>query len=577
MPNTRAIKFNITHHHPSLMSPGYWFVAPYWYFEPDAPDGKYVPCQVGPHIYDGNGTLIWTGSCLHHNRNIFDFRATHQWYDEGTRLSFIMQQSYVNDGSLLSKGAGYVLNDRYEVETEMLVTNDLEQFDLHEFNILPGGQTALAAALRIRDMSLTELGRPMESSRVASGGFVEIDLATGNVLFDWDSRERIPLHESDHVMPWSPAEGGGGLDYIHVNAVDKNTNGDYLMSARYTSTIYLISGQDGRILWRLGGKYSDFVMDFTFSKQHNARFVSVNETHTVLSFLNNAADDFTNQETVSSAMIVQLDTVHRTATVLQRITRPDGGLSRMRGNFQLLDTGNRFVGWSGQGYHSEHTPDGTVVMEARFVSPRFNSYRSYKFPFRGNPQQPPALVASVYGSDGEYTTVVHVSWNGATEVARWNFYAQLDETAPIVPAGNVTKLDFETVFVARGFLDWVSAEAIDREGRSLGWSVVTRTQVQGELRYGGLERPESMLVPDVPVVVDEPVIVEDPPASLADSGDNPPQSVSRTVNGAVMGVILLAGVGVVVVVKDRCFSFLSKIQPAIYTRLPTFYRHQPPT
>ncbi|PYI10928.1 hypothetical protein BO78DRAFT_393478 [Aspergillus sclerotiicarbonarius CBS 121057] len=547
MPNIRAIKFNVTHHHPDLVSPGYWFVAPYWYFEADAPDGKYMPCQVGPHIYDGNGTLIWAGSCLHHNRNIFDFRANHRWDDQSIRLSFIMQHSYVNDGSPLSKGAAYILNDRYEVEAEVPVTNDLERFDLHEFNILEGGHTALAATQRIRNMPLTELGRPTESSRVASGGFVEIDLATGAVLFDWDSRGRIPLHESDHVMPWSPPEGGGGMDYIHVNAADKSANGDYLMSARYTSTIYLISGHDGQILWRLGGKYSDFAMDFTFSKQHNAQFVSVNETHTVLSFLNNAADDFTNQENVSSAMVVLLDTVHRTATVLQRYPRPDGGLSRMRGNFQLLDTGNRFVGWSEQGYHSEHAPDGTVVMEAKFVSPRFNSYRSYKFPFRGHPQQPPALVASVYGSGGhpsEYTTVLHVSWNGATEVAHWSFYAQEDDTAPMVPIGNVTKRDFETVFVARGFRDWLSAEALDRNGRSLGWSEITRSKMQGELRYGSPEPVETVLEPN------ETVVIQAPTASPISQTANhpPPQTRARGINSVVVGAILLAGVGAILVI-----------------------------
>ncbi|PWY84739.1 hypothetical protein BO70DRAFT_395420 [Aspergillus heteromorphus CBS 117.55] len=523
MPNTRAIKFNVTQHHPDRISPGYWFVAPYWYFEADPPDGKFMPCQVGPHIYDGDGTLVWAGSCLHHNRNVFDFKPVNRWPDQRTRLSFILQRRYVDDGTPSSKGAAYILNDRYEVEAEVPVTNDLERFDLHEFNVLAGGQTALAVSLRVRDMPLTDLGRPEETSRVASGGVVEIDLAagrTGQVLFDWDSREHIPLHESDHVLPSSPAEGGGGLDYIHVNAADKSPDGDYLMSARYTSTLYLISGRDGRILWRLGGKYSDFAMDFTFSKQHNARFVSVNATHTVLSFLNNASDDFTNQEPTSAALVVLLDTVHRTATLLRRFPRPDGGLSRMRGNFQLLDeAGQGFVGWSEQGYHSEHAPDGTVVMEARFASPRFNSYRSYKFPFRGDPPQPPALVARAFDRrDDESTvstTVFHVSWNGATEVAHWRFYARAHPAAAPVLLGNVTKRDFESRFAARGVLDWVSAEAVDRAGRSLGWSAVTRTQRTAAARPSAVAPPTPAATPR-------------------------PAGPLHTVNGAIVGAALLA-------------------------------------
>ncbi|PYI17453.1 hypothetical protein BO99DRAFT_364226 [Aspergillus violaceofuscus CBS 115571] len=580
MPNVKAIKYNITYHDRSRVSPGYWFVAPYSHLDADPYNSKFNPCQVGPHIYDQDGKLVWTGSCLHNNRNVFDFKPTNHIADGATHLSFILQNNYINDGTPLAKGAAYILNDKYLVENTIPITNDLERWDLHEFNVLPGGKTALAASIRIQDQSLAELGRPAESSRVASGGFVEIDLATSAVLFDWDSRDKIPLHESDHVMPWSPPEGGGGLDYIHVNAADKNVYGDYLLSARYTSTIYLISGQDGHIIWRLGGKYTNFAMDFTFSKQHNARFVSANETHTVLSFLNNASDDFTNQEDVSSGMIVELDTVRMTATLQSRYTRPDGSLSRMRGNLQRLDGGNVFMGWSAQGYHSEHAPDGTALMEAKFLSPRFNSYRSYKFPFVGHPQQPPALAASVYASkpsqahpsaadaaraNPELTTVVHVSWNGATEVAVWNFYSQADETAVPYLIGNVTKHDFESVFVTPGYWDFVSAEALDRHGDSLGWSRIVRANIEGALKYASEDGEQLLLVPDDPaslvavepaveeivvdpaplveaIVVDEEMAHEEAPEHVSEADD-----LLRAINDVVIGMILLACFGTILI------------------------------
>ncbi|PYH48539.1 uncharacterized protein BP01DRAFT_151075 [Aspergillus saccharolyticus JOP 1030-1] len=582
MPNVKAPKYNVTYYDRSRVSPGYWFVAPYLHFEAEAPNTnrKYVPCQVGPHIYDQDGKLVWTGSCLHDNRNVFDFKTTTNIAEGTTHLSYILQQMFVNDGTPLAKGAGYILNDKYMVENAIPITNDLERWDLHEFNILPSGKTALAASIRIQDQTLAELGRPTEMSRVASGGFLEIDIATGAVLFDWDSRDKIPLHESDHVMPWSPPEGGGGLDYIHVNAADKNQYGDYLMSARYTSTIYLISGQDGHIIWRLGGKYTNFAMDFTFSKQHNARFVSVNETHTILSFLNNASDDFTNQEEVSSGMIVELNTVTMTATLLNRYTRPDGGLTRMRGNLQSLDGGNVFMGWSAQGYHSEHAPDGTVLMEAQFQSPRFNSYRSYKFPFIGKPQQPPALVASVFASkpslahasatsasssNSELTTVFHVSWNGATEVAVWNFYSQADEISIPYLIGNVSKHDFESVFVTPGYWDFVSAEALDRNGNSLGWSMIVRTRIEGGLQYASEDSEAPLLVPDDPAsLVAQPAEEAVEPAApatetmetivgdeaMAKEASEPGSTADRfmtATNEVVLGMVLFACLGTILI------------------------------
>jgi len=74
--------------------------------------------------------------------------------------------------------------------------------------------------------------------------------------------------------------------------VDKSPQGDFLVSARDTNTIYLVSGHDGTIIWRLGGEASSFLLDgFNFSRQHYAKFQAINDTVTIISFLENAADD----------------------------------------------------------------------------------------------------------------------------------------------------------------------------------------------------------------------------------------------------------------------------------------------
>lgn len=278
----------------------------------------------------------------------------------------------------------------------------------------------------------------------------------------------------------------------HVNSVDKNADGDYLLSARFTDTIYLISHEDGHIIWRLGGKSSDFELDnFRFYRQHHARFLSHNETHTTISFLNNASDEESEDDIRSSVLIVSLDTTTKRASVVARYGRPDGGLSRLRGNAQTLPNGNIFAGWSQQGYHSEFTPDGTCVMEARFTSPRFSTYRSYKFEFHGRPTEPPALKAFVYGArDSDLSTVYYVSWNGATDVASWNFYAQADPASPPVLVGNVPKAGFETMFVADGYMNWVSAEALDADGKLLGMSDVMQSVIPPDWLAAGFH-PDS--------------------------------------------------------------------------------------
>ncbi|KAB8067656.1 ASST-domain-containing protein [Aspergillus leporis] len=487
LPQVRALKFNIAYYDRESVSPGYWFVAPYGVIDPEAPTKQWKPCQVGPHIYDADGTLIWAGSCLFDNRNIFDFKAVPN-IDGESHLSFILQHGYHDDGK--DKGVGYVLDQHYDAEKAVPVTNDLKAFNMHEFNILDGGKTALACAYRNKYMNLGDLGRPDEYGWVVTGGFVELDTTTGEVLYEWNSEGYVPIHESVKVDPYTPASGEPGWDYVHVNAVDKNAAGDYILSARFTSTIYLISGQDGHIMWRLGGENSDFVQDFTFSKQHHVRFVESNTTHTTISFLNNASDEDEQDENTSAALIVQLHTSASpmTAKVIERYNRPDGDLTRLRGSVQKLTNGNVFVGWSERGYQSEHSPDGKVLMQASFASTRFSSYRSYKFEFVGRPSTPPDVVSSVYGTDeSDLTTILHVSWNGATDVASWNFYAQVNRDGVPVLVGNTTKVNFETMYIADGYLDWISVEAVDKDGNVLGTSEISRTETPSNWRLAGFQ------------------------------------------------------------------------------------------
>ena len=429
------------------------------------------------------------------NRNVFDFRVANGM-GGGKFLSMILQYNY--NGS--ESGFGMILNDKYEVHRKLPMREDLGSFDIHEFNVRNDGKTALVTTYLSQEINLSPFNRPEEITWLEYGGFAELDINTAEVVHEWDCFSQVPLGETVHYGPHSPVEGHPGWDYVHINSVDKNDAGDYLISMRFTNTIYMVSGIDGRIMWRLGGRnYSDFDQDFIFSKQHDAKFLESSGTHHIISFLNNAADEEFAEEKVSSALIVELETGTDpyTARVLRRYIRPDQSLTRLRGNSQVLPNKNMFVCWSKGGYISEFSPKGQVLMTARFKSPRFSNYRAYKFEFTGRPNSPPDLVASVYGSDEvNLVTTICVSWNGATDVAWWNFYAQATEYDEPVFIGKVSKIEFETMFMAKGYMDWVSAEAVDRDGHVLGTSKVHRTQQPdwekvGYVGYVGLPKPQD--------------------------------------------------------------------------------------
>lgn len=442
--------------------------------------------------------LIWAGSQYWDNQNVFDFRTVHGLAtDEETHISMIV--NWERDGP--SKGKGVMMNKHYHVETEVKVINDLHDFNMHEFNILPGGKTAVACIYRSLEISMEDFGRPAEKSWITSGGFVELDMETSEILVQWESFDHIPLHESNMFHAWDQPMGDPGWDYVHANAVDKNEAGDFIISLRFTNTIYGISGEDGHIMWRLGGLESDFDMDFTFSKQHDVKFVSSNGTHHVISMLNNASDERGNDENLSSALFIEMDTIAMTARVIKRINRPDSALTRLRGSVSTLANGNVFVGWSEFGYQSEHAPNGDLLMTARFVGERYSTYRAYKSDFIGRPTTPPDVVASVYGTSHEdITTIIYVSWNGATDVQGWNLYARAYDRGQPVKIGYANKTDFETMYIVDGYMDWITAEAVDVNGKVMSTSRVARSDIPENWKAVGF-MGESGPSPDDPSII----------------------------------------------------------------------------
>ncbi|GAM82981.1 hypothetical protein ANO11243_009670 [Dothideomycetidae sp. 11243] len=467
-PDIRAPAWKVTKHKPESISPGYWFVAPYtkWPSKPFLIE--YMPYQVGPHIYDGNGDLIWSGAGLDRNRNVQDFRP--YTIDNQTYLSYILAPLYeqsLND----SNGVYVTMGSDYRRKTSIIPE---EALNGHEFRVLDKGSKALVITTRTKSQDTR--GQP--KSAISFGRYLndcvgEMDMKTGNKTFEWcamdhgvsgaDTFEKLP----DNDEPW---------DFMHINSVERFGNGDLLLSARYTNTLYRVSRADKSILWELGGKHSDFQMSFNFSAQHYARIVSENSTTTVVLMLDNASVEVgrdRDSANMSSAKMMALHTAEQ--PMRAEWDRPDGNKTRKRGNVDILAGGNIWVGWSERSYVSEHTYDGELLLEAQFTSNRFGTYRAYKSPFIGNPTEPPAIKAFQYASlDGaNVMTTAYVSWNGATEVRSWKFLgfsSGCDETSEIAM---VDRTGFETSITVSGSWSNITAMALDAGGREIGRSAAS--------------------------------------------------------------------------------------------------------
>ena len=114
---------------------------------------------------------------------------------------------------------------------------------------------------------LTSIGGPVDG-RLVTGFVQEVDVATGEVVFEWRSREHVPLSESTVTN----LTAAGNVDYFHLNSIAVDRDGHLLLSARHTSCVYKINRRTGKVIWRLGGKDSDFTRRDFFTCSPRYRF-----------------------------------------------------------------------------------------------------------------------------------------------------------------------------------------------------------------------------------------------------------------------------------------------------------------
>jgi hypothetical protein len=247
--------------------------------------------------------------------------------------------------------------------------------------------------------------------------------------------------------------------------VEKEPNGNYLISARNSSAVYEIDGKSGAVLWRLGGKKSDFDMGpgTTFWWQHDARR---QPDGTITLYDDGAAPP---RERQSRAIRLRLDMDAKKATLVSADSLT-GVLAGSQGNAQALDGGHVVVGWGAIPRVTEFDGGGRVVFDATFPDGE-DSYRAYRFPWTGTPATKPA-IATAKGRGG--TKTIYASWNGATGVASWQVFgcdSRLLGADKCDPIGDPQpKTGFETVLRADTNEPQIAVEALDASGNVLGSS-----------------------------------------------------------------------------------------------------------
>ena len=407
-----------------------------------------TPWQQGTMLVDRQGRLVWFKPVSTQYKPFdlklqsYEGKPAMTWWEGALTADFGTGRAQIADATFNT--------------VKTVAGADGLGMDLHDFSITPSG-AALATAYQETTGDLTPV-RGTAHGRVLNCHAQVIDIATGKATFDWNALEHVSVLESYQRVP---PTGSNLYDFFHMNSLQMLSDGSILVSARNTWTIYRVNGSTGDIIWRMGGKKSDFQIEPSarWAWQHHATMWNSTQ-FTVF-------DNSGTRGPISRGLLLNVDESSMTVSLGQAFTNPAGFYAGTLGSVQLLSDGNVFIGWGTQPYFSEYASDGTLLMFGQLPA-GVRSYRAYLVDLVGAPGDSPAIVARSYAAGGY---VIYVSWNGATQIASWRIEAGANAQS-LKPVGTSPWTGFETTIIVDSDGPSFQAVALDSSGNELGRSEV---------------------------------------------------------------------------------------------------------
>jgi hypothetical protein len=409
-------------------------------FEPVGPNGLM--------ILNSEGKMLWWKQLPEEVGSVLEPVQ----YEGKTALAW--WQGKVTEGAF-GLGEGVITNTAYEPIAHIKAGNGL-QADIHELYITPEGQ---AYIITVQPVCLPECNE--EHPITFDDEIQEIDIKTGLVMWSWDTLGHVPLENSE-VQP-----ANGKADPFHMNSVQALPEHRVLISMRDTSGIYEIDQTTGNILWEISPHHNTFKVHKgpLFHFQHDARLYGKH-----LEFLS-LFDDEAGPPLYGPAKGLVLKLKGKTVKLVHAYLNPQESISVAEGSMQVLPNGEALVGWGATTPFSQFTKrggkkkNGILQFEAEF--PKGDGlYRVRRFPWSATPNTKPAVVAK---RESPEEVAVSVSWNGATEVAKWEVLAG-EEANALAPVTTAAWSNFETRIPVSSTDTVFEVKALDKEGKVLATS-----------------------------------------------------------------------------------------------------------
>jgi arylsulfotransferase ASST len=401
-------------------------------------------------MVDDTGEVVWfrpsdPNSTIDFRAGIYKGKPVLTWWEGRHYEGVGLRGSYV------------VMDSSYREIARFRSRDDLAP-DFHEYLLTPD-DTALVSSYEPVPANLSRVGGPSDGM-VYEGVVRELEIPSGDVLFEWRSLKYVPLEDSYQTQV------GDTYDYFHLNSIGYDTDGHLLVSARNTWTVYKVDRRTGEVIWRLGGKRSSFQMGAgaTFAFQHDAR---AHDHGRLITLFDNGPRPETKPQ--SRAITLALDETAMRATLARQLLSTPPRFARATGNQQVLPNGNALVCWGVTGAFSEFSRSGKLLLDGSLPKGGQN-YRVLRFPWVGQPTDRPRIASRA--AVGEPIRV-YASWNGATEVAWWHVRAGKTRTR-LAPGIRWERRGFETELPVAWGSRYASVVAVDRHGKRLGVSETIR-------------------------------------------------------------------------------------------------------
>ena len=384
----------------------------------------------------------------------------------------IWWEGVVNSHGVTTRGEVFVADQHYH-RVATLSAKAPWIVSLHDASIV-GPDVWVTVYRTVRNQNLAPYGGAKKAA-VLDVAVQEYNLSTGKLIKTWDAlnpghKANVPLSASEQPPP-SPKAGKAGAvwDAYHLNSVQALPGGNVLVSMRNTWAVYLVNPLTNKILWTLGGKHSTFKLGHgvKFTWQHHAELVKpataglgANVQLTV--FDDNCCKLLTNglgsPNGPSRGLLLSLNTATKKASVVASYKHTPTLNTAFLGSMQVLPNHNALVGWGSLPYFSEYTKSGKQILNVKWPG-KDESYRAlFTDTWVGTPYYPPVGAAR--------SKNVYASWNGATEVAKWQVLAGTSSSHLKVVASH-SRSGFETTIKLSKSYKVYEVQALDSKGNVL--------------------------------------------------------------------------------------------------------------